>query len=357
MISKKEAFQKLTKLIEEKDAIDPIGKFLEYMKDNYNQLDEETKNWIDNAIEKMLNSAQKKIEKKIEDMDDSIERRNLARELSKLKGEHFESKKLIKILENEVQDETEILEIIRVIFEKRLQNYLDFLFDASKNIHKGPEIAALVGILYLCVDEFLTSFHLSQHFFINQTYTHIRSIWENLDKVELFSIKPEYLELWFSEDPKDTKKILYEFSPASVREKLGKQRYDPIYGFFSELGIHGTFKTIQSRSAIKITNSDLDKKTIAFWVGGVPFEHNIIFVNTFLIITLFMALLKVFKLFLDIINAKEAESIMLEAACELTDYFSKYVCEWAKNNNLDITAIVDWLNEVQKNLEKFKIET
>ena len=351
MISKIEASKKLKELTENKSIKDPIGAFLEFMKNNYNELDGDAKEWIDNAIEGMLGHAGDKID----DMTDSLEKRALSRELGKSKGEHFDSQSLINILENRTQEKTEILNSTRIIFKKRLQNYLDFLYDASKKTNEGPKNVAIIGLFYLCVDELLVAFHLSQLSFINQAYTHIRSIWEHLDKIELFSTQPEFLELWFSEDPKEIKKVLKAFLPASVRESLGKERYDPVYSFFSELGPHGTFKSIQSRSAIKKSDSDLDKKTIKFWIGGVPFEHNVIFLNTFLIITLFKALSKVLELFSDSINVKEAEKIISESMTEQNDYFSSHVFKWAENNQLDVTAISQWIEEVNKNIEKFKV--
>lgn len=350
MISKEDALDKLNKLF---SAISPSGQqktgdaiqdFLKYLIKNYEKLDIKAKDFFDKVAEDIVAKGNEQISK----MHDSKEKRYLIRELSKVKGEHFNSDFLIKLLEKKTHSNLSIIKDTRKIFTIRLQNILDFLFDESKKSHKGLATFAKIGLFYLCVDELLSAFHLAQHSFINQTYTHIRSIWENIDKVELFNKQPEYAELWFSEDPKDKKKIRDELSPASVREKLGKDRYDPIYGMFSELGPHGSLRNIQSRSAMKVKNHIEDKTELKFWFAGCPFEHQIIWVNSFLIITLGRVLLKTLEIYTDNINMGEAKSIILEFTSDIKIFLSKHFLTWASKNDLDIESFNKEIDNYQK---------
>jgi len=76
-----------------------------------------------------------------------------------------------------------------------------------------------------------------------------------------------------------------------------------------------------------------------------------------LLITLLIAPGKVLAIFSDSINIKEAESIILDSMSEYEDYLSKYVLEWAEINKLDIKAISEWLEEVQRDINKFELES
>jgi len=99
---------------------------------------------------------------------------------------------LIAVLEQKPDKKPEIIDDTRVIFTTKLQNVLDFLLDVREKRQQGVAGFAKISLFYLCIDELLTAFHLTQHAFVNQAYSHIRSIFENLDKIDLFHQQPEW---------------------------------------------------------------------------------------------------------------------------------------------------------------------
>ena len=170
---------------------------------------------------------------------------------------------------------------------------------------------AKISLFYLCIDELLTAFHLTQHAFVNQAYSHIRSIFENLDKIDLFHQQPEWAEIWASDNPEDRKKVRTELNPSKVRKKLGRDTFDPIYGMFSELGPHGTFRGIKSRSARKVRENEKNPE-IHLWIAGCPFEHNYIWLCSFLLYTIIKMLLKITDVYAEYLNEEEIAKILDE---------------------------------------------
>jgi hypothetical protein len=47
----------------------------------------------------------------------------------------------------------------------------------------------------MCIDELVTAFHLAQHGFANQAYTHTRTVFESLNLVELFVKDASFADL------------------------------------------------------------------------------------------------------------------------------------------------------------------
>ncbi len=71
----------------------------------------------------------------------------------------------------------------------------------------------------------------------------------------------------------DKKKILSELAPGAVRVKLGKPKFDPIYDFFTERGMHGAFGAVRQR-IIHREKPDGDR-SVAMWLGGVPWNEEV----------------------------------------------------------------------------------
>jgi len=313
-----------------------IQQHFQYLTENYSELDPEAKIAVDEFSEELLKQAKENLSA----MPDSQRKREGLRIVKKADGRHFDSKFLVEILEKKSDKNLEIITDTRGIFVRRLQTILDLLSDATDKTQKGIAGFARLSLLYLCIDELLAAFHLAQHFFVSQAYSHIRTVWEALDKVELFHQQPEWAILWSSQDPNDEHKILHELSPAFVRQKLGKNRYDPLYSMFSELGPHGSFKGIQSRTTQKAKTDEDERPQFRIWVGGCPFVHNIVWVNSFLIYTLVMVILKIASVYQPDLTDRELNNILTETKKEIRNFILKHYVGWLKEVGFDPDPLI-----------------
>lgn len=137
-----------------------------------------------------------------------------------------------------------IIAAARATFTTILQHLLDVLFDVTRHSYEGVANFGKIGLFYWTVDELLAAFHLAQRGLTSQSYAHVRTVFEIRDKIELFEQQPKWAELWVKGTEQEVWK---ELRPAEVRKKLGEPKYDPIYSFFSELGVHGSFRGLQAR--------------------------------------------------------------------------------------------------------------
>lgn len=341
MITKEDVRKKLREIIEtvkpekEADLLGVLHLYLQYIQEHYYELEEEVRKAIDKTIDESLPQVKKMIDK----LPEGRQRRELRRMWKGASGRHFYSESLVKILERSTSIEIDVLKDMRKIFIRRLQNILDFLSDALDTTKQGRAEFAKIGLFYLCVDELLAAFHLAQHSFINQSYSHIRSVFEALDKIELFDRQPEWAELWSSLDPKEEGKRLRELKPSSVRKKLGKGGHDPLYSFFSELGPHGTFRGVQSRSAISEEVVD-GKPQIQISVGGLPFDHNIIWVSCYLLEALGMMLLMIIRVYGHLLDQDEVLEVRKGILAEWKLFNEKHFIPWARKVGLDVSPLV-----------------
>ena len=131
-----------------------------------------------------------------------------------------------------------------------------------KKLFRSNEHRLCGGMLFSCVHELVVCFHLAQHGYINQAYTHIRTVFESLNRVELFVRDESYASLWCSDDERTKKR---ELSPVAVRSKLGVKG-DPLYAFFSAHGPHVTWEYVQSKSARKREASEKENPEIVFFL-------------------------------------------------------------------------------------------
>ena len=316
-----------------------ISKNLLYATEHWDELTPDAQQMIDNILEGMQSHFNEAIAK----LPDSVQKRQLKRTLALSSGKHFDAKQLIKILESAPSTTRLANEIaLEGIFTNKLQNILDLLFDISQLTQTGPASFAQVNLLYMCIDELLAAFHLARHRFINQSYAHIRTVIEHLDKVELFKEQPQWVEVWIGDDEK---KIWDELKPGAVRKKLGNQVHDPLYSFLSKLGTHGTFKAVQSRTAMVVPASKDETTKILVWVGGCPLDHNVVWMNALLIHALFRVVLQVWQSFGDQLFQEECLKIVQEMFDDEVKYLKDYFLTWAKEKGLDTSDLNNFLSE------------
>ena len=315
-----------------------MSNHLKFAVENYDNLTPDAKEMTDKSLETIQDYVGELVEK----IPDSKEKRIIERLYASSKGEHYKVDQIIKALEAPPEPTPdELSEEFRRIFVARLQNIIDFLYDVSENTFSGSVGFGQLGLLGMCIDELLVTLHLTQHGYINQAYSHIRTVHEHLDKIELFRTKPEWFKVWCS---KDDEKIRKELSPAGVRKKIGKERYDPKYSFFSELGPHGTFKAVQMKLSKGVGPSSKGNPKISIWYGGSPFKDYMVALNTSALFAVYSVLVEIMKSFSDFINEDELKDILKESEGEIKRY-AKNLLTWAKDKRLDWKELEDFLAE------------
>lgn len=330
----------------DKMTIDEIQQIIinhmKHLISNYNDLDDELKLICDKYQEQLFASAEENISK----MPEGLEKLKSQRLLKRTKKQNFDAGILTTILERKNTDEKPILIDTRDVFISTLQNIVDFLSDITEHSIRGINQFAILSLFYLIIDELLTAFHLCQHAFVNQAYTHIRTITEELDKIKLFNKEPKWAELWISEQPEDKETIRKELTPGEVRKKLGKSSFDPMYGLFSELGPHGAYKGIKTRT-IMGKNSSSNKENIKtqLWIGGCPLEHNVILPNIFLIKILGEVLFEITNIYEEYLNDEEVEDAIDIFMNKVKGYNEKHFIPWARSEGFDVNPMIDMLKK------------
>lgn len=343
-IGVQDLMQKLTEFL---SAIDPtdqaafsgkISEFYQYALENYEQLDEDARNRIDKISEIFRQQAKQVVEA----MPEGPDRRQKARQLAIAEGVHFRAENLLAVLESPTQHQEQILPAARAIGMQLIQCIVDVLFDVTRHTHKGPARFATIGLFYWAVDEILVAIHLTQRAFTNQAYSHIRTVFEILDKIELFHVQPQWAQLWISEDER---KVWNELRPSEVRKKLGEPKFDPIYSFFSELGSHGTFKGLQARGAKRSQSEETSKRNFTLWVGGCPMEHHIVWSNTFCVYAALITLTKCIKVFKNYLNAEEMVGILDSQGEIVAKFLREYYVAWAEQEGLEAQPLIAFLEK------------
>ncbi len=309
---------------------------LKFAVENYDNLASDAKKLTDRLTETCQDFAAEVLEK----LPEGKEKRMLKRLHAGSLGERFLVEAAIKTLEGRPELKKDSSKEFRRIFIARLQNLTDFMYDVHQNTVSGAIAFGQISLFGMCIDELLVTLHLTQHSYINQAYSHIRTALEHLDKIELFRIKPKWVELWCSND---RKRMREELSPAKVRKKLGKPKYDPLYSFFSELGPHGTFKAVQTKTFRKAKLSLKGNPQILQWLGGCPVEHHVLFLEGYALYTIHLLLIQLVKCFEQFLNQEEIDEVLTESRNDTLEYFKRYVLPWAKRSNLNVTDLENLL--------------
>lgn len=309
---------------------------LTFMLQKYDDLTPDAQEMADS----MMEITQKHIGEALQKLPDSKQKWVLKRLHAGSLGKRWLVVEMMKVLEAPPELKEDNSKEFRKIFVARLQNITDFLFDIYQNSLRGPAPFGQISLLGMCVDELLVILHLAQHYYINQAYSHVRTVVEHIDKIELFRIKPKWAEVWCGDDRERVRK---ELSPSQVRKKLGNPKYDPIYGWFSSLGPHGTFQAVQTKTFRKVELSSKGNPQIHQWFGGCPAEHNIVFLNAYALYTVHHVLLQLVRSFAQFLNDEEVKEVLKQSRNDTKEYLEHHFLPWVKNKNLDVTHLEDFL--------------
>ena len=314
-----------------------ITETLQWSVKNFEWLDNESQEAVDELLKLMREGARSLVET----MPDNPLSRQFRRIAS---GDHLMAKSLVNTLVGDTKQPPELVAMPADAFLSILQHMLDVLFDATRLSHSGETDIPNLGLSYSAVDELIVGFYLAQRAFVGQAYSHIRSVYEIVDKLELFHKQPEWIKLWASGDEK---KIWKELRPAAVRTKLGNPKNDPLYSFFSSLGPHGTFESVQVRMVkqVKIDTPD-ERMKVRISVGGhTPFKHHIAFVNTFCAFAAMSLLGTIATIFSEHMNEEEIEGKLGNAAQTFESLIENYFLKWLESEGIPTNEIVKELKQ------------
>ena len=202
----------------------------------------------------------------LESAPDNAENRKARRILAAVQGEHFHAEALFDSFHALPEEPDEEVQEAVTVLTRTTQGLLDVLHDAIQRSQKGPANFAITGLFFWLIDETMAAQFLARRSHATLAYTHLRSIMEISDKIELFTKQPEQAEIWIAGNEREVWKKL---APPRVREKLGRSSFDPLYQYFSEQGSHSTFTAMQSRVRRR-SNTGNQRLGITMMIGGIP---------------------------------------------------------------------------------------
>lgn len=234
----------------------------------------------------------------------------------------------------------------RAVFINLLEMMLVVLKQMTLKTQSGEATFARMALACRVVNDLLAAHHLLQHAYVNQAYTQIRTAYEALEKLALFHEQPQWVKVWISGDWKE---IQRELDPARVREKLGQEKWDPVYGLFSTLGAHAGFSGMRLFSAKDPKPSEKGHPQIRFWIGGCRMESQVTFGCSFFVHVAAKSVVGMVEVFAEYLEEKTAERMLVETAELCKNFNRQFFLPWAEENRLDVKDLkaeleADWIH-------------
>jgi len=285
-------------------------------------------------------------EREISNLADSPDKRKMLRLIAGVKRKHHKAETFLKRLGMPYPIPIPIVEAARPIFLDAQQSVLDLLWDATQQSQQGVAQFATLGLFYWTVDELTTAFYLAERRYTTQAYGHLRTVHDLLEKAELFFHQPEWADVWASDDKK---KILQELSPGAIRRKLGRPKFDPVYGFFTELGTHGTWEALRKR--VTQTGKKHNQAQVAMRIGGTPWDSEVEMAVVGCIFAVFSNLLSIAKVYDARLHRRETVAILRARFEQVRELLHKHFLEPRKREGIDTSALTETLRNLTLGLE------
>jgi hypothetical protein len=281
---------------------------------------------------------------------DSPDKRRMRRLIALTRRKHHRAENFLKGLGRSLTKPFPVAEAGKPLFLDALQSVLDLLFDATREHQHGAGQFASLSMLYWTIDELTVAFYLAERMYTTQTYSHLRTVHDLLDKAELFFQFPDMADVWGGADKK---KILKELSPSAARLKLGKPKFDALYDFFTERGMHGTFGAVQMRT--KQTGKRPGVTSIAMRVGGVAWEEEVDIAVSCCILTTVLTLITVAKVYESRLHQAEVFATLQAKSQTAIDFLKDHLVKPLQASGKDVTGVIEALNVIAQSLstEKF----
>jgi hypothetical protein len=297
----------------------------------------------------LLDTIATMFENGLKDVADSPNKRRMLRAIAGTRQKHHRSQDLLKRLGMPYPVRRPLVDAARPIFLQAHQSILDLLWDAAQQPQSGVAQFATLGLLYWTVDELTAAFYLAERRYTTQAYNHLRTVHDLLDKAQLFFHHPKWAEVWGGED-KQT--IIKELSPRAIRKKLGKPKVDPIYGFFTELGTHGTFRALQKR--VTQTGKNDGRTQVAMRIGGTPWEGEVGTVIACCIMTALSTLVTIGQIYATRLHAEEVVAILRSRLESKIAFLQEYFVDPQLKAGIDVSALTDGYKKLLLMLEEME---
>ena len=312
---------------------------------NEASMDAEANAHFDNLLKIIANM----FEIGLRNVPDSPAKRRMLRAIAGTRRQHHRSQDLLKRLGMPYPVPRPIVEAARPIFLEAHQSILDLLWDAAQQPQAGAAEFATLGLLYWTVDELTAAFYLAERRYTTQAYNHLRTVHDLLDKVQLFFHHPQWAEVWGSGDKQ---KIINELSPRAIRKKLGKPKFDPVYGFFTELGTHGTFEALRKR--VTQTGKKDGRTQVAMRIGGTPWESDVDTVIACCIMTVLSTLITIGQVYQTRLHSGEVVAILRSRLESKTAFLQQYFVNPRLKAGIDVSALTDGYKKLMLMLEEME---
>jgi hypothetical protein len=321
---------------------DKVKEILDFAVANESSMDAEANAYFNNFMDTIASLFERETGK----LADSPEKRKMLRLIAGVKRKHHKAETFLKRLGMPYPVPIPIIEAARPIFLDAQQSVLDLLWDATQHSQQGPAQFATLGLLYWTVDELTAAFYLAERRYTTQAYGHLRTVHDLLEKAELFFHQPALAEVWASGDKK---KILEELSPGAIRRKLGRPKFDPVYGLFTELGTHGTWEALRKR--VTQTGKKEDRTQVAMRIGGTPWDSEAEMAVVCCIFTVFSTLFLIAKVYDARLHRQEAAAILRAIFEQAREFLQSHFLEPRKKQGIDTSALTETLRKLALELE------
>jgi hypothetical protein len=327
------AEERMSEAIANPDLLrDKFKEIMDFGIANEASMDAEANAHFDNLLKIIPNM----FEIELRNVPDSPDKRRMLRAIAGTRRKHHRSQDLLKRLGMPYPVPLPVVEAARPVFLEAHQSVLDLLWDATQQSQDGTAQFATLGLLYWTVDELTAAFYLAERRYTTQAYNHLRTVHDLLDKAELFFHHPKWADVWGGGDKQE---ILTELKPSAVRKKLGRPKFDPVYGFFTELGTHGTFEALRKR--VTQTGKKDGRIQVAMRIGGTPWESEVEMAIACCIFTILSVLIAIGKVYETRLHLGELVAILRSRFERATAFLQEYFVDPRLKAGIDASALTD----------------
>jgi hypothetical protein len=295
--------------------------------------------------DRLLDGVALTFEQGLAGVADSPDKRKMLRLIALTRRKHHRAENFLKGLGRPLTKTFPVVGAAKPLFLDALQSVMDLLFDATREHQHGAGQFASLSMLYWTVDELNVAFYLAERMYTTQTYSHLRTVHDLLDRAELFFQFPAMADVWGGADKK---KILKELSPSAVRVKLGKPKFDALYDFFTERGMHGTFGAVQMRT--KQTGKRPGVTSIAMRMGGVAWDEEVDIAVSCCILTTVLTLITVAKVYESRLHQAEVFATLQAKSQTAIEFLKNHLVKPLQASGKDVSGVIEALNAISQSL-------